>query len=363
MATSILRIPRSGRTSNNDFLIRARAPLRLGLAGGGSDVSPYCDEYGGAILNVTIDKFAYATVQPRSDDMVVFRSSDLGVTETFDVGAEPAADSHLKLHYGVYRRIMDEFNGGNRIPLTLTTEVEAPLGSGLGSSSSLVVAMVLALSELVAVPLGEYDLARLAYSIERNDLGLAGGKQDQYACAFGGFNFMEFYANDRVVVNPLRIRPDIHNEIESSILLVFTGRSRQSANIIDAQAKSISSGGKSLEAMHQLKLEATLMKEALLFGNMPEVGRILARGWEAKKQTSAAVSSPEVDKLFDIALSNGALAGKLSGAGGGGFAMFLVDPTRRSQVADLIRENTLGRTETCRLIVEAATSWEYPRWA
>ncbi len=343
-------------------LIRARAPLRLGLAGGGSDVSPYCDEYGGAILNVTIDKFAYATLQRRSDRRVEFRSVDLNVTESFDVDEVAVAGSKLKLHAGVYRRVIDKFNDGKPIPLTLTSEVEAPLGSGLGSSSALVVVMVSALCELVRAPLGEYDLARLAYAIEREDLLLAGGKQDQYAAAFGGFNFMEFYGNNRVVVNPLRIRSDVRNELESSILLAFTGRSRESANIIDAQAKSISSGGKSLDAMHQLKAEASAMKEALLFGDMPDVGAILQRGWEAKKQTSVAVSSPEVEQLFDLALNNGALAGKLSGAGGGGFAMFLIEPAHRTDVARLIRENTNCQVETCRLITEGATTWAYPQW-
>lgn len=350
------------QSQKSNVVIRARAPLRLGLAGGGSDVSPYCDEFGGAILNVTIDKFAHATVQTRDDGMVCFRSADMNVEEMFPADDVRRGDTRLKLHYGVYRRMMDEFNGGRNIALSLWSEVEAPTGSGLGSSSSLVVSLVLALSQLLAVPLGEYDLARLAFTIEREDLGLAGGKQDQYAAAFGGFNFMEFYANNRVVVNPLRIRPDIHLELESSILLVFTGHSRQSATIIDAQAKSIQSGGKSLDAMHQLKREATEMKEALLFGNMPAVGQVLQRGWEAKKRTSSAVSSPEVEKLFDLAMANGALAGKLSGAGGGGFALFLVEPALRSQVARLIEEQTNGKAETCRLIIEGATSWEYPQW-
>ena len=349
------------RSAARENIVRSRAPLRLGLAGGGSDVSPYCDEYGGAVLNVTISKFAYATVELRTDRKVVFVSNDLEVEESFDVDETPA-HSRLKLHYGVYNRIMRDFNGGRGIPMTLTTEVEAPLGSGLGSSSALVVAQVAALSEIVKAPLGEYDLARLAYAVERQDLGLAGGKQDQYAATFGGFNFMEFTANERVLVNPLRVRSDVQRELEASILLVFTGASRQSANIIDAQARSIGSGGKSLEAMHQLKREAGLMKEALLFANIPAMGEILASGWEAKKRTSEAVSSPMVERLFDIALSNGALAGKLSGAGGGGFAMFLVEPRKRAKLARLIREQTDGVPEAPHLTIEGATTWDVSQW-
>lgn len=343
-------------------IVRARAPLRLGLAGGGSDVSPYCDEHGGAILNVTINKFAYASIHKNRNNKIVFKSVDLGIVEEFDVNAPLPTDAKLALHRGVYERFVREFNNGKQVAITIISEVEAPMGSGLGSSSALVVAMVQAISEYLGIPFGEYDVARLAYDIERKDLQLAGGKQDQYAATFGGFNFMEFYADNRVIVNPLRIRPEIHKELEACLLLVFTGASRESAKIIKSQARSINKGGKSLEAMHQLKEEAVLMKEALLFGNILKVAEILKSGWEAKKATSATVSTPEVEELFDLAFSNGAIAGKLSGAGGGGFAMFLVRPENRRNLAKLIEENTNARPETCLLIIEGASSWHFPDW-
>ncbi len=345
--------------SVNPTIIRSRAPLRLGLAGGGTDVSPYSDTYGGAIINVTIDRYAYASLRLRGDNKIVFNAMDIGVSETFDASAPIPETSTLKLHRGVYQRIMRQFNIEVPPALTLTTHVDAPMGSGLGSSSALVVAMVGAFCDLLHLPLGEYEIARLAFDIERVDLALQGGRQDQYAATFGGFNFMEFHASERVVVNPLRIRPHVHNELESSILLTFSGASRESAKIISSQSKSVSAGGKSLDAMHELKAEASRMKEALLFGNISQVATILAAGWEAKKRTSSSVSTPEVEHLFEIAMANGALAGKLSGAGGGGFALFVVDPDERPRLEAAISQNTNAVPASCKLTLEGMTSWHY----
>jgi D-glycero-alpha-D-manno-heptose-7-phosphate kinase len=337
--------------------IRSRAPLRLGLAGGGTDVSPYCDVYGGAILNVTIDKYAYASLKARDDGKVVFNCVDLNTQEVHSAHECIPENAVLKLHRGVYNRIISQYNNNQPLSLTLTTHVDAPQGSGLGSSSALVVAMVTAFCEMLFIPLGEYDIARLAFDIERIDLGLAGGRQDQYAATFGGFNFMEFFAEERVVVNPLRIRPFVHNELESSILLVFTGQSRESAKIISSQSKSVEGGGKSLEAMHQLKHEAIGMKEALLFGKIDSLCSILRRGWDAKKRTSATVTTPKVEALFDIAMANGAKAGKLSGAGGGGFAMFIVDPDLRPLLMEIIKNETTGSPMVCNFVLNGTTSW------
>lgn len=317
--------------------IRARAPLRIGLAGGGTDISPYCDEFGGAVLNVTIDRFAFASCIPRSDGRIVFEADDIGVREEWDGNGSDA--SRLRLHRGVYVRMMKEFNRGEFVPLTLRTTVDAPAGSGLGSSSSLVVAMVDALREILSAPLGPYEVARLAYEIERVDLSLSGGRQDQYAAAFGGINFIEFLPGDRVIVNPLRARRNVFCELESSLVVCFSGQSRESANIIDQQTtvmKTADSAG--MDALHQLKSDAMEMKRAFTEGDIDRMAAVLRSSWEAKKATASAVSNRRIDDLLELGLENGALAGKVSGAGGGGFIFFFVHPENRFRLTSALND-------------------------
>jgi D-glycero-alpha-D-manno-heptose-7-phosphate kinase len=312
-----------------DWTIRARAPLRLGLAGGGTDLSPYCDEFGGAVLNTTIDRFAYAFITPRGDGRLVFRARDLRCEETLEPAAE-LPEARLLLHRGVYERMVREHNGGQSIAATVTTTVDAPLGSGLGSSSALVVALVDAFRALFAAPLGQYDVAHLAFEIERLDLELAGGKQDQYAAAFGGANFIEFLDKDRVIVNPLRVSDGARNELESSLVTCFSGRSRDAAEVIERQTAGIMDHSiRALAALDRLKADAIEMKNALLAGDIRAMARILDDSWQAKKQTATGISTDRIEALCDIAFANGALAGKVSGAGGGGFLMFIVDPEDR----------------------------------
>ncbi len=312
------------------MLIRARAPLRLGIAGGGTDVSPYCERHGGVVLNASVDLYAYAILQPLEDGMVNFQARDR--CEEFKCNALPYIEpqGELVLHKGVYNRMVRQFNDGNPLPVKLTTYSDAAAGSGLGTSSTMVVVMIKAFVEWLNLPLGEYDIAHMAYEIERMELGLAGGKQDQYSATFGGFNFMEFYDHDRVIVNPLRIKNWIISELECSLVLYYTGGSRQSAEIIKhqiANGKNDQSG--TTEALHRMKDDAFLMKECLLKGQIREFGEYLDHSWEEKKKLSAAVSNPGIDEIYQLAKDNGAYAGKVSGAGGGGFMMFLTDPANR----------------------------------
>lgn len=314
--------------SSRAMLTRSRAPLRLGLAGGGTDLSPYCDEFSGAVLNCTIDRFAYAFVEPRFDGRVAFRARDLGICE--ELAPDEIAYSKLALHRGVYLRLAKEFPEHFPLSATITTTVDVPAGSGLGSSSALVVAMLEALRVHLELPLGPYDVAHLAWEIERLDLALSGGKQDQYSAAFGGLNFIEFLANDQVVVNPLRLPRRIANEFESSLVACFSGSSRESSAIIDQQRSGIvGHSNRTLDALHRLKADALDMKRALLQGKVGEVAAILDRSWASKKATAAAVSNARLDEVYDIAKANGAWAGKVSGAGGGGFMMFIVAPEDR----------------------------------
>lgn len=312
------------------MIVRARAPLRLGLAGGGTDVSPYCDVYGGHVMNVTIDRYAYAIISPLEGAECSFHALDVGREEVHSCDNAIDCGGPLRLLKGVYSRVSHDFLDGARPPLSLKTFSDAPPGSGLGSSSTMVVALVQAFVEYFSLPLGEYEVAHLAYDIERKDLGLAGGKQDQYAATFGGFNFMEFYADNRVIVNPLRIKEWVWAELEASLVLYFTGVSRDSADIIDQQSRNIGENNQgSIDAMHKLKLEAVQMKECILKGDLRGLETTLQAGWVAKKQTATSISNPLIEVVERIAFANGARAAKVSGAGGGGFMMFLCSPEQR----------------------------------
>jgi D-glycero-alpha-D-manno-heptose-7-phosphate kinase len=317
------------------MIVRSKAPLRLGLAGGGTDVSPYSDEHGGCVLNVTINMFAYCTIEELSDGSIEFEAKDVNLSVKSRLENEFALSDVLVLHKAVYNRIVRDFNQGTPLSVRVTTYSDAPPGSGLGSSSTMVVAMLAAYRELLGFSLSEYDLAHLAYEIERIDCHLAGGKQDQYAAVFGGFNFVEFYKADRVIVNPLRIRRHIENELQHRLLLYFTGVSRESARIIDEQILAVhgsDAGSDSLDAMHEVKRLSYEMKERLLKGDLDGVVQQFAGSWGAKKRLSKSISNAHIDSIAATALENGAQAVKISGAGGGGFMMIFIDPKRRIDV-------------------------------
>jgi len=233
---------------------------------------------------------------------------------------------------------MEQFNGGKLVPMTITTSVDAPMGSGLGTSPAIVVALVEAFRRLLDLPLGQYDIAHLAFEIERLDLGLSGGKQDQYAASFGAINFIEFLKNDRVIVNPLRLPGGVVKELESSLVTVFSGQSRASADIIDQQTAAMAAHEqKALDALFELKADAVEMKASLLRGDVNGMAQILQKSWKSKKATAKSISNPHIEELFDLAMNSGALAGKVSGAGGGGFLMFIVRPEHRYDLIQKLR--------------------------
>src|SRR6476620_8817883 len=242
------------------MIYRSKAPLRIGLAGGGTDVSPYCDLYGGAILNVTVSLYAYANIEPLDTNEIIVQAIDRKEEQRFETNPQLPIDGKLDLLKGVYNHVQEKYG----IPLSgfrLSTYVDAPAGSGLGTSSTLVVAIIGAFSEMLRLPLGEYDIAQMAYEIERKKLSMAGGRQDQYAATFGGVNFMEFFAEDKVIVNPLRIKQQYLFELENNLVLYYTATSRESAKIIEKQSQNVvNKEGKSIEAMHQLKEQAQMMK-------------------------------------------------------------------------------------------------------
>jgi len=319
------------------MIIRSKAPLRIGLAGGGTDVSPFSDIYGGAILNATISLYASATIEPTDDGKIVFQAMDKGETETMDSAMQLPVDGRLELLKGIYNRVVRDF-AKKPLSFRLTTYVDVPPGSGLGTSSTLVVAALGAFVEWLRLPLGEYDIAHLAYSIEREDLNQAGGKQDQYAATFGGVNYMEFYSGDKVIVNPLRIKQHYLNELENNLLLYYTSTSRYSSAIIAEQSKNVvNKNEKSIEAMNNLKEQSVLMKEALLKGNIDAIGEILDIGFKNKKDMAAGISNDLMDEIYNAAKVAGATGGKISGAGGGGFMIFYCPAVTRYNVMNALK--------------------------
>jgi D-glycero-alpha-D-manno-heptose-7-phosphate kinase len=320
------------------MIIRSKAPLRLGFAGGGTDIADYYNKYGGYVLNATVDMYAYCIIEPRDDGKITFIAADLQKREAYDsVPVIPHND--LALHSGVYNRVIADYNDNKPLSFEMATYSDAPAGSGLGSSSTMVVAIIKAYVEWLNLPLGEYDIAALAYKVEREDLGLAGGKQDQYAATFGGFNFMEFYQDEKVIVNPLRLKRWIRNELEASMVLYYTGVSRESANIIKEQIEHTNRGDtKNIEGMHELKRQSILMKEALLKGDFNGFSACLLNGWLAKKNAAASISNSFLDELYQYSLDNGAESAKISGAGGGGFMMIFCNPKRRIQLIGALKK-------------------------
>ncbi|MFW8590627.1 dehydrogenase [Glaciecola sp. 2405UD65-10] len=344
---------------NNAITVRSKSPLRLGLAGGGTDVSPYSEEFGGCVLNVTIDMYAYCTIVFHPEgDKINFVAKDLQVEHEYELDAVLPLGHQLDLHVGIYNRVVKDYCGGKPLAVDITTYSDAPPGSGLGSSSTMVVAILGAFQQLLNLPLGEYDLAKLAYDIERKDLALSGGKQDQYATTFGGFNFMEFYDGDKVIVNPLRIKDQIINELESYIMLYYTGISRSSAKIIDDQVKTTSSADKKpLEAMHKVKELAYELKEQLLMSNISEMAQSFKTAWMAKKSTSSSISNDYIDEIETLSAQAGAISMKVSGAGGGGFIMMFVEPTKRLDVINALKDSQ-GEFYRFKFTNEGTQTWK-----
>jgi D-glycero-alpha-D-manno-heptose-7-phosphate kinase len=323
------------------MVFRSKAPLRLGFGGGGTDVSPFCDEFGGYILNATIDLYAYCTIEPTTTGKIIFCAADRDERVEYDSNNFLEFDRTFDLHKGVYNRIVKDFNHNMPLSFLMTTFSDAPAGSGLGSSSTVVVAIIAAFIEWLNLPLGDYDIASLAYKIERIDIGLAGGRQDQYAATFGGFNFMEFFKEDRVIVNPLRIKESIVNELETTLVLYYSGASRESAHIIEEQIQNARIKNQfALESMHKVKKGALEMKNHLLKGNIIHFSRCLGEAWESKKGMAGAISNKTIETIFNHAFSNGAISGKISGAGGGGYIMFMTAPPNRKNLARAL--NGLG---------------------
>lgn len=318
-------------------VLRARAPLRVSFAGGGTDVAPFPEREGGAVLSATIGSYAYATLRPRRDGHITVESHDYGTSIGYDVGAPLELDGELDLPKAAIARIMTLEGAMPSDGFDLFLHTNAPPGSGLGSSSAVMVAVIDLVARHCGLDLGPHEIAELAYRLEREDLGIPGGLQDQYAAAFGGFNFMEFRTDGQVVVNPLRVRPDTVHELEHNMLLAYTGRTRVSDHIIEDQVSRYTTGN--ADAVAGLRAQRDLadaMRVALLRGQVDELGHLLGEAWREKQRMSSRITTPLIGEAVDLAMRSGALGGKVTGAGGGGHMIFICEFERRHVVADAL---------------------------
>jgi D-glycero-alpha-D-manno-heptose-7-phosphate kinase len=317
-------------------IIRARAPLRISFAGGGTDVWPYYEHRPGAVLSATINRYAFATLEPREDSAVTVNSIDYDLTVSFDLRDPVICSGQLDLAKGVVRHFREA--GSLTKGADIRLHNDAPPGSGLGSSSALTVALVQAISEYTKSPTDAYGIAETAYRVERLEVGIKGGKQDQFACAFGGMNFIEFHT-DATIVNPLRIKPELVAELEYSLLFVYVGGVHFSSHIIENQMSHFASGrAETVDAFDRLRELAYEAKNALLLGRLGVFGEILDEAWRKKRMLTDEISNPRIDEIYSEARQAGALGGKLSGAGGGGFMFFFCDPQKRFSVQDRLKK-------------------------
>ncbi|MGD1060600.1 MAG: hypothetical protein ABR879_04000 [Methanomassiliicoccales archaeon] len=312
--------------SEAKYVIRSKAPLRISFAGGGTDVPPYSDERGGAVLSSTIDEYAFCTIAPREDKEMHIKSLDFARDESWNAdGGILRYDGNLDL----VKAVLNHFEVNQGFDMFLHCDV--PPGSGLGGSSTVMVSLIGAVSEWLNKPMSQYEIARLAYVLEREELGFAGGRQDQYSAVFGGFNFMTF-KRDETIVTPLRIRADVLNELHYHALLCYTGRTRESANIIQDQQSGYRSG-QNTEALDNAKRLAEETRDALMKGEIMRIGELLDESWQQKKRFTANITNEHIDAIYDTARRSGAVGGKISGAGGGGFMFFICHYDRRHNVA------------------------------
>ena len=330
---------------------RARAPLRIGIAGGGTDVEPYASMKGGAVFNTTINRYAYCTITPTNDHSMSIHSTDYGKFEAPLDGGPLALDGNMDLIKAVtnYFNITDGFK--------MFLQSEAPPGSGLGGSSTVIVSIIAAICEWQGIKLTSMEMARLAYKLEREDIGLKGGKQDQFAAVFGGFNLMKFNKHG-VNVNRVKIDDDTKNELQYSSLLCYTGNPRESAKIIESQVEKFNKG-QNEEALDKSVEIALSMTAALERGDIVTAGELLDESWIYKKQFSSKISNPQIDALYEAAKDEGAIDGKVSGPGGGGFMYFICKYDRKYSVAK--RLQSMGARVTDFMFEpEGVITWRYP---
>jgi D-glycero-alpha-D-manno-heptose-7-phosphate kinase len=320
-------VERNGSTTGVGAIIRAKVPVRISFAGGGTDFPHWYEDRGGAVLCTTINHFARVALYPRQDQAVRIRSVDLGYMVDYHLEEQPAYDGALDLAKAAIRRL------GVQRGMDLDVRSDAPAGSGLGGSSALTAAVIGAVAAYQGKILTSYELAEMNWVVERSDVKIPGGMQDQYATTFGGFNLIEF-SKDRILVNPLRIDSSILNDLEAHLLLCYTGQVRANQGLIERQIRYYQDGRQTtVEGMQRIYELVFEMKEALLRGQLDAFGQLLHEGFVNKKRMNPDVTrSTSVDLLYEEALEHGAIGGKLMGAGGGGYLLLYCHTHRQHEV-------------------------------
>jgi D-glycero-alpha-D-manno-heptose-7-phosphate kinase len=309
-------------------MLIGRSPVRISFGGGGTDLPAYYEQFGGAVLSTAINKYFYTILGSRGDGRIQVISSDLRVFGNWsDLTSLPGHNSGLEIPLAVLKDLGADFAAD----LFLASEI--PPGTGLGSSASVCVNLLKVITTYLRCPLSKYDLAERAYRITRVGLGRHVGKQDEYAAAFGGLNYIRFLKDGSVQVDALQLDPGVLSALQSNLMLFFTGAAHHSWDILADQEKSTRQpSGQTVEALHEVKEASALMKEALACGNLEHFGHLLDDAWQAKKRVSIHISNPRIDRLYDLALESGALGGKITGAGGGGFLLLYCEPHSRDAV-------------------------------
>ncbi|HVZ62048.1 MAG TPA: hypothetical protein VG892_14785 [Terriglobales bacterium] len=309
-------------------MLIVRSPVRISFGGGGTDLPSYYESYGGVVLSVAINKYFYTVLQRREDGKVQVISSDLRAVETWqDIARMSVKGSALEIPLSVLK----DLNCNVAVDLFLASEI--PPGTGLGSSASVCVNVLKTLTTYLQIPMSKYELAERAFHIARNTLSKAIGKQDEYAAAFGGLNYITFNPDGTTLVEPMEIDPALTRELQSRLMLFFTGSAHNSWSILANQEESTRSRrGTALDSLHEIKSLAYRMRAALHDADLPLFGSLMHEGWEAKKRVSNKISNSHIDKLYAVARENGATGGKITGAGGGGFLLLFCHPEYREKV-------------------------------
>lgn len=315
-----------------------RAPLRISFGGGGTDLPAYYERHGGLVVSAAITRYCFAVAGEPRNRAIRIRSADYHVRESFPHGMTPSVDGLLSLPKAAIEWFAPRGLTERGVDLFLSAEV--PPGTGLGSSSAMAVALVYALAARCCMTLRPWEAAELASWIEIERLGMPIGKQDQNASAFGGVNLIEFQS-DSVRVTPLRLSADVIAALSSRLMLFSTGRSRHSAAILGPQRTDTGTKSSVVESLHRIKALAAEMSEALLGEALDEFGCLLDRAWREKRQLSQKVSNADIDRWYGIAREAGALGGKITGAGGGGFLLLYCPPKRQAEVRTAMAKNGL----------------------